>query len=172
MKETQANANSDILRIALRIGAVVIAVNAIEKFPGFYATYDMHGEFDWYLFAGFLVLPTLVAFLVSALMWFSPPVFLKSFQTGTEPESQPATSSEIGRVLVSAIGLYILSFSVGDLIYHITYIKTIGVGHLEYMPETVAGLVATFAEIVIGIALIFGNNVISRLITRFHNEKK
>lgn len=65
--------------IALRIGAIVIAVNVIELFPVHFNSYTIQGSFHWFPFIGFLVLPTLITLLIAASMWGYPQVFLKIY---------------------------------------------------------------------------------------------
>ena len=168
--------SKNILRVALRIGAVVIAIKIIELYPPHYASYTIRDDFNWYLFIGIILLPTLIALFISVTMWFYPDYYLKYLPIEESSEKVSTLDMhEVGSVLIAIIGVYIICFSFADLIYHITFVKIMNERLMSYAsiePERMALIVATIVEIIFGIFLIFGCSLITRSFLRFKKELK
>ena len=165
-----------IINIALRVGAIVIAVHVIRQFPPQYSIYTLRGSVHWFPLIGFLILPSLVSLLIAASLWFYPGYYLKKLPVEENSENLSSlVPNEIGSILIAVIGVYILCYSITDLIYHLTYIRIMGdrIGSYSPIPpETMALIVATIVEMILGVFLIFGCSVITKFIVRFRKELK
>lgn len=165
-----------ILVVALRIGAVLIVVNALEKFPLLFGYYRTETGISVSAFVTMSLIPCFLSFLMGALMWFLPNLFLnKVFYRDKNENKDNVNASELAHLFISLIGLYILATSIADIIYHISFVneakKQIGTSFVM-PPQDYAALIATIAEMILGALLIFGSKPIFYLITRFQKELK
>lgn len=165
-----------ILLIALRIGAVLIIVNALEKFPLLFGYYRTETGVSAPAFITMSLFPLIFSFLIATMMWFMPNLFLKDFFLGDNREDKNIVGApELGHLFISLMGLYILATAIADIIYHVGLVneakKQIGVS-FEMLPQDYAGFIATIAETIIGTLLIFGSKPIFYLIAKFQKEIK
>ena len=167
--------SKSILEVALRIGAIIIVLIILEKIPFNPTYYYIDGKLNWYMFTGFTLLPLLIILLVAILMWIMPDRFLKHISTNNEVVTKDLDIDKLGTSLIAIVGLYIVSFSISDLVYHLTSIKmAISVLGSEFgmVPEQIASLSATIAELIIGVFMIYGRRIISALVLQYHREFK
>ena len=162
--------------IALRIAAIFIVVDVIEKFPFYYESHCIDGVLQMKSFLGQLVIPSTLLLFISALMWFYPDFLLKKVFLKEEVlEEGGIDVSELGALLISLIGLYILIYALADIVYHITFFSVLSdqLGNLfKPTPQKQAEMAATIAEIVFGFSLLFGSKFFTFLLLRLQKEIK
>ena len=165
-----------ILIIALRIGAVIIVVNALDKFPLLLGYYRTETGVSSSAFITMSLIPLLISLLIACFMWFMPNFFLnKVFLRDNSEDRNIINGTELGHLFISLIGLYILATAVADIVYHVGLVneakKQIGIS-FEMLPSDFASFIATIAETIIGTILIFGSKPIFFLLSRFQKEIK
>ena len=166
--------SKNMLAVVLRIGAIIVAINIIEKIPLNFGTFYIEGHLNWYMLIGFVILPNLIMLFVAALMWINPNIFLRHISE-EETIKLEYDFEEIASMLIAIAGLYIIAFSLSDLIYHITSIKvakSIMGTDFRFMPDQVGSIAATIAELLIGLSLIYGRNILLMLVQQFKKEFK
>ena len=165
-----------LLIIALRIGAVIIVVNALDKFPLLLGYYSTESGVSSSAFITMSLIPLLISLLIAILMWFMPNFFLnKVFFRDNVEDRNVVNGTELGHLFISLIGLYILATAVADIVYHVGLVneakRQIG-NSFEMLPSDFASFIATIAEAIIGSVLIFGSRPIFYLMSRFSKEVK
>ena len=165
-----------ILIIALRIGAVIIVVNALDKFPLLLGYYKTETGVSGNAFITMSLIPLFISFLIAGLMWFVPNFFLnKVFVRDNSEDRNVVSGADLGHLFISLIGLYILATAIADIVYHVGLVseakKQIG-NSFEMLPSDYASFIATIAETIIGTLLIFGSRPIFYLMSRFQKEIK
>ncbi len=167
--------SKSILEVALRIGAIIIVLIILEKIP-FNPTYYYIGDkLNWYMFTGMTLLPLLIILLVAISMWVSPDRFLNHISSKKELNSKDLDMDKLGTSLIAIVGLYIVTFSISDLVYHLTSIKmatSVLGSDFKMVPEQIASLAATIVELIIGVLLIYGRNIISAIVLQYKGEIK
>lgn len=112
--------------------------------------------------------------VASIVMIAFPTIVAKRFLpfSGDTQLGSPWTAGELETVLVSSIGLWLLSQSLLDAAYWITFVhdyRTIGekaVSPLPLQSDHVGQIVATSLEIIVGLVLLFQAPAIARLLQR------
>lgn len=160
--------------LILRIGAIVILVSLLEKVPLNIETvvgnWQKNPSVSTILFS---MAPGVFALIISFLLWFYPATLSSKFLAPTENSGIEQNKLEIfGEILISVIGLYILANAIPDLIYHIVLYILSSNENLELLPVDRAASVATIAEIIIGIFLLYGSGLIHRFIQGIKREMK
>ncbi|WP_444995850.1 hypothetical protein [Aliikangiella sp. IMCC44359] len=88
-------------------------------------------------------------------------------------KSDPEYFESLNSALISAVGVYIVSFGLADLIYFYALkqemISQLGEGAV-LQPTDHAAFVATFAEVAIGTILIIGNKGFTNAISKIRNR--
>ncbi len=163
--------------ITSKIGAIIILVNALNKFPLALGYYHTESGVSLAAFLSMSVLPLFLSLIISFLLWVSPKSILKNvlIESETTASSAKVDSLSMSRILISIVGLYIFTNAIGDIVFYVSYIseskKQIG-PFFVLPPQDYAGLIATICEFILGIALIFVNKPISYYIEKFQNETK
>jgi hypothetical protein len=165
-----------ILIIALRIGAIIIVVNALDKFPLLLGYYKTETGVSGSAFITMSLIPLFISFLIAGLMWFVPDFLLNKVFVRDNSEARNVVSdAELGHLFIALIGLYILATAIADMVYHVGLVneskKQIG-NSFEMLPSDYASFIATIAETIIGALLIFGSKPIFYLMSRFKKEIK
>jgi len=162
--------------VALRIGAIFIVVDVIRKFPFYYESHLLDGVLQLTSFLGQLVIPSALLLCFAALVWFYPDFLLKKvFLKKDVLEEGNIEVSELGALLISLLGLYILIYAIVDIVYFITYFNVVDdkLGDVfKPTPRDQAQMVATIAEIVLGFVLLFGSKFFTFILLRIQKEIK
>ncbi|MCP4705796.1 MAG: hypothetical protein GY865_14450 [candidate division Zixibacteria bacterium] len=167
--------SKSMLIIALRIGAIIIAVTVIERVPLYVIDLGPNSHFDLYYITVFVILPNLVFLFFAAIMWFKPYLFLNHVSKNEFIEIKNIDINKFASLLIAILGLYILIFSTVDLINHVVsikYTKSFLGRDFVYSGNQIGAIVATIVEMVLGLLLIYGKNIIITLIQRFQKEIK
>ena len=167
--------SKSILEVVLRIGAMIIVIMVLEKIPFNPGYYSMDGRINWYMFAGLTVLPFLIILYVAMLMWLSPDRFLKHISYNEEINPKDLDIDKLGTALIAILGLYIVTFSIADLVFHLTSIKMVMSllgSDFRMAADQIASLAATIVELALGLFLIYGRNILSAFVTQYKREIK
>ncbi|SEQ52300.1 hypothetical protein SAMN03080615_01827 [Amphritea atlantica] len=155
--------SKNILTVAIRIGAIVLAVNALQAFPNYYGLYLGDGEQAKSAFIAFTVVPTVLSMLFAIVAWFFPQSLLKTASFGKATDFELPTS--IGAALFACIGLFLVLSSLVDLAYNFSYIRYFKQEFSYSAPlpaETKANLIATILELLLGVIVLVGNRGINK----------
>ena len=160
--------------LILRVGAIVILVSLLEKVPLSVETVIGNWQNNPSVTAIlFSLAPGIFALIISFLLWFYPATLASKFSAPTENSGIDQDKLGLfGEILISVIGLYILANAIPDLIYHIVLYIVSSNENLELLPVDRAASVATIAEIVIGMFLLYGSGLIHRFIQGIKREMK
>ena len=158
--------------LILRVAAIVILLSLVEKVPlsieTAMSTWQNNPNVSVILFS---MAPGIFALIISFLLWFFPSTLLSKFSGPTKNgETDPDKSVIFGELIISVIGLYILANAIPDVVYHIVLYIVSSNENLELLPVDRAASVATLAEIIIGMFLLYGSGLIHRFIQGIKRE--
>jgi hypothetical protein len=158
--------------LILRIGAIVILVSLLEKVPFSVETLSNTWENSQNINAIiFSIAPGIFALIVSFLLWFFPYTISSKLSTPTDNlKVESDYAKALGEILISIIGLYILANAIPDLIYHIVLYIVTSNENLEILPVDRAASIATIAELIIGLFLLYGSGLIHKFVQRLKKE--
>lgn len=155
------------LVIALKIAAIILTLNVVQNLPAELANVEyIKGTIDSLTVLLTLVLPASIKLLVAALFW----VFPKFLITSIVPDPQKSeTSSEyfnhLYNSLIIAIGVYLIGVALSDLAYYLALKSEMQRQFASSLqPPEHAGLVATVAQIIIGVLLIIGSKTLTKIL--------
>jgi hypothetical protein len=160
--------------LILRIGAIVILLSLLEKVPISIEAIINNWQNNPDVFAVlFSMAPGIFALVISFLLWFYPSTLSSQFSAKNENSSLDNDKSGLfGDTLISVIGLYILAHAIPDLIYHIVLIIVSSKENIVILPIDRAASVATIAEIVIGMFLLYRSSLVHKFIQGLKREMK
>jgi hypothetical protein len=148
---------SNICAILVRLFAILLLLKAFQQAMLFYEAFP-EGTIDGMeVSLYFMGILTGSPLLFGLLLWFFPLFVSRSIvKPEIDTELTPIHLEPLIIVLMVALGLYILSYALSDLIYNVTII------HLESRdevpgggsPEAKASLIATIFEIIAGLFLV------------------
>ena len=163
---------NDIIRLALKIGAIVIVVSSLSKIPPFFDYLDKdYGVFPSVSNVMFGLMPIIISLFISACMWFYPNQLLSNvFLRNEIDESTNVSDSVIGELLISILGLYVLSYAIPDIIFHIVFYINIEGYRDALRARDYASFVATIVEFVLGVYLIYGSKIVNNFIRQIKKE--
>lgn len=159
----------------LRIGAIVILINLLEQVPlsveNVYHSWKNELNISVILFS---ISPGIFALIISFLLWFFPSTLSSKFspQNDDEYKNENVNYRYLGEILISILGLYMITKAIPDLVYHIVFFIMAHDENLSIPPIDRAAFVATIAELVIGTFLLYGSGLIHRMIQEFKKEVK
>ena len=159
----------DFVAVASRLFSIYLLFNIIRNVPGALQLFSQDQGAAW---AGLFVLVLVIGLVVCAFLWFFPlTVARKLLPVMREPRSETSIDSSVALSLgLTLIGAWILAYALVDSVYWLTLLirtKQIDTTNFEWSHEQISGMVATVAELVISLWLIFGNSGIKRLIYKF-----
>ena len=159
----------DVIAVATRLFAVFLAVTTIRAVAQ--SANPLFGE-DWPLTFLLLALSLYAAtILVAALLWFFPlSVARKLLPVARDSGTVPAVMQpNFAALAFSVLGAWVLATAVSDAVYWFVffiYSERAGVDY-SISPDYVASMVATAAELLIGVYLLFGSQGLVGLLHRF-----
>ena len=159
----------DVIAVATRLFAVFLVVTTIRAIAQ--SANPLFGEdlpLPFLLLALSLYLATI---LVAALLWFFPlSVARKLLPVARDSATVPAVSHPTFPALAfSVLGGWVLASALSDSVYWLVffvYSERAGVDY-SVSPDYVASMVATGAELLIGVYLLFGSQGFVGLLHRF-----
>ena len=137
--------------------------------------YDFKSMPDWYAFTGFVLLPNLILLFIALLMWTNPYRFLRHISDDETLSADNLDVNDFGSILIAIVGLYVVTFSFADLVYHYTSIKIAKdflKSDFRYTPDQTGQIIATIVELILGFVLIYGRNILLLFIQQFRKEIK
>jgi hypothetical protein len=160
--------------LILRVAAIVILLSLLEKVPlsveALVSTWQNNPNVSVILFS---MAPGIFALIISFLLWFYPATLSSKFAAPTENNGIDQDKSILfGEILISVLGLYILANAIPDVVYHIVLYIVSSNENLELLPVDRAAAVATIAEIIIGVFVLYGSGLIHRFIQGIKREMK
>lgn len=160
--------------LILRIAAVMILLSLLEKVPLSVETVISNWQNNPSVSAIlFSMAPGIFALIISFVLWFYPGTLSSKFSGPAEYSgNEQDISALFGEILISVIGLYILATAIPDVVYHIVLYIVSSNESLELLPVDRAASVATIAEIIIGMFLLYGSGLIHRFIKGIKREMK
>ena len=166
---------NNIIKIALKIGAIVIVVNSLNKLPPFF-DYVLYSKGSQPITAStvFGLFPCIFSLIIGCFMWFFPGQLLSNvFLRHDNEESTSVHESIIAELLISILGLYVLTYAIPDMVYHVVfyfnYTNLDGIkGPLR--PSDYAAFVTTIFEIVLGAYLIYGSKIVNNFIRQIKKD--
>ncbi|WP_196137819.1 hypothetical protein [Aliikangiella sp. G2MR2-5] len=165
----------NILVTTIRIAAIFLLIRILENFPQqFFNSVALNSEYATTSFLVFTVfVPNLVTLIFAVLFWFFPNKLIRSIvPDSAQSEQTPEYFNSLNSALISAIGVYIIAFSLSDIIFYFSLKLelTNEFGSTPMQPVDQASFYATIAEVVIGLLLIIGNQGVSILIAKLRNR--
>ncbi len=157
----------NILAVVIRIGAIVLIIDTLRAIPINWTFYSGTEEHVGSIFMYFTLLPSVVAVCIALLASLYPLLLLKGLTLGQVGEIENADQLVVG--LFAAIGLYILATGLSDLVYWQAYSRYFeeAAGMPTQLPISErANIMATIAEIVIGIGLMLGAKGLQSVLKR------
>ena len=116
-------------------------------------------------------MPIIISLFISACMWFYPNQLLSNvFLRNEIDESTNVSDSVIGELLISILGLYVLSYAIPDIIFHIVFYINIEGYRDALRARDYASFVATIVEFVIGVYLIYGSKIVNNFIRQIKKD--
>jgi len=161
-----------MVKVALRIGAILILINLLEKMPFSVDSilYSWQNDSDLSAII-YSMAPGIFALIIAFLMWFCPETLASKFSNSIEIEQdEHIKSSNFPEILISIVGLYILVNAVSDFIYHLVLIIVSINEKLPIPAYERAAFVATIFEIIIGLFLLYGSGLVHRIIKQIKKE--
>jgi hypothetical protein len=165
-----------ILIVALRVGAIILALQFFKDFPSLIFNYQegRAGVADSNLFWLFQFLPSLLVLVISMIMWLFPDFLVKNLPfPQAEDDKFPFEATTFHFAAISVISLYILVNSAADIVYFVTLKLSLEsqLGTLYQMqPETKAGLLSSVAGIIMGLFLLVKSKAIAKYLERILHE--
>ena len=159
-------------KLILRVGAIVILISLLEKVPFTVEALSNSWESSHDIYTILYSLsPGIFALIICFLLWFFPST-ISSKLSDLEDISRinPGHLDLLSGILISIVGVFIFANAIPDLVYHIVLHIESARMNIDILPVDRAALIATFFEVVIGGVLIYGSDLISNLINRFHKE--
>lgn len=158
----------DYVAIAVRLVAVYIAMNTVQRIPEAVSLVQNEPDPAW---TGFYALLILASLGVCAFLWFFPlTVARKLLPVMKEPRSENAIDAAVGLSLgLTLIGVWFMAQGAIEAVYWINLI--LWTKHVTtpedfhwWSPEKIAAVTAMVFELVAGIGLVLGNTGLRRLI--------
>ncbi|MCP4323947.1 MAG: hypothetical protein GY787_19230 [Alteromonadales bacterium] len=142
-----------LLVIVLRVTAIILILRILETLPMHMETISLPNDMISanYLWFAFLI-PTAIQLAFAFFFWFFPKLVIKTIIPNTDLDlSQPNHFKNLSSALTVAIGVYMISFSIADLVYHLALKSEISNNFGSTLaPHDIAAFYATIAELVIG----------------------
>ncbi len=159
----------DFVVIAIRLFSIYLLLNLLRFIP---AAFQLATQDQGMILLAISVFVLILALLVCLLLWFFPlTVARKLLPVLREPRSEQAMDSSAAlSVGLTLIGVWVMSYSLGDAGYWLTLLvrtQQIDAAQFEWSHEHFAGMVSTFVQLTIAVWLVFGSVGIRRLIYRF-----
>ncbi|MGH8085442.1 MAG: hypothetical protein ACREPV_09220 [Lysobacter sp.] len=160
----------DFVAIAVRLFSIYLLLSTIRYVPGAVQLFSQDQGIVWASLYGFILI---LGFFVCVLLWFFPlSVARKLLPVMHEPRSeQSLDASTAMSVGITLIGIWVMAFGLVDAIYWIVlFVRAQQVdttAYFEWLPDQIAGMVATAAEVLLAAWLIFGSRGVKRLIYRY-----
>jgi len=158
-----------IVGIAVRLFAIYLALETLRYASGLlpYAGSQSPNNISLAFIATLAIFPLLAAFL----LWRFPlSVASKLIPEIQHQDQRPTLSSiEIQTIAFSILGVWVLTTSIRDSFYWITFvyqIKKTGLRYEVLPPDKVGDIVATIIELIIGFYLLFGSRGLAGFIHR------
>jgi len=155
---------------SMRIGAVVILLVLLNKFPGTWGFVLMELEQMGRVTSAASLIFLAASFLLAAAMWFFPVSMARGFGIwNLEAGGEGPSGHWLTEALLTVIGLYLAALALADLAYYAAYHLSIrdvlgAPGRLP--PDTVAGYAASAVQLGLGLVLAVGARHIARLLGR------
>jgi hypothetical protein len=160
-----------IVGMGVRLFAVVLVILGARYSTGLLAAME---DASAGTVAVVVLLTVVVPVVASLLLWFFPLTVASKILPPLQAEEHvaPLGAHELHSVGISLIGLWVLATAIPDLVYWVSLAYFIG--RSEYAaatlpPDQLGGVVATVAEILVGMGLLFGSKGLAGLVRRFRS---
>jgi hypothetical protein len=166
----------ELTAIAARIFAICLFLYALRSFAGFVrdigpASHENLTVSIFY-FTGMVFIPAVIA----AIIWKFPLTIARAFLPAIKTEEvRISDSNAFLPAALIVLGIYVLTYAVPDLLYHITIFYMVARGRsasmlIENPHESIATFIVTVLEIMIAFWLILGNAGIINIIRRIRGR--
>ena len=160
--------------LILRIGAIVILLSLLEKVPlsveTISNTWQSNQNINTVLFS---MVPGIFALIISFILWFYPSTISSKLSYPADDMGEKSNYAKaLGEILIAILGLYILANAIPDLVYHIVLYIVSNNENLKIMPIDRAASIATIVELIIGLFLLYGSDLIHKVVQRLKMEIK
>jgi hypothetical protein len=161
--------HKNILTLGLRLASIFMFVSIVQSVPDQIASsYNLDGFIEAKTVWLTIVVPSSIKLLFSILFWFFPFTIINFVvPDSVKSETSPEYFNSLNSAFVSVVGIYLLAVGVSDLAYYISLkseLKSQFSATLQ--PSDIAGYVATIVQVMLGILLILGNKVISKIVLK------
>lgn len=164
----------DLSNLLIRISGLLIIVYTIVNIPhyfiGYYSAQNFFGNqaSDLIAFLSSVVAPVIFSIIIGLFLFAFPKAVTNKLVVGTSKESDIDLNG-ITTAAYSVIGVYFIAFAVADLLYWASYYSVM-LNELKtneyFTSEKKVGVIVTFIELGIGLALLFGSNGINKLVLK------
>jgi hypothetical protein len=162
----------DVVAVALRLFALFLLISVV-RFVGTGAVQPPGAETSAGSMLGWLLLASTPVLAFAAFLWFFPlTVASKLLPVMREPRpALRADAIEVEGIAFTLLGLWLLAGAISDAIYYATFLLV--VSRMDAPPwdvtppETVAGLISTGAQLLIGVWLLLGSRGLMHVLRRW-----
>ena len=159
----------DVIAVSVRLFAIYVAFSILKTIPAASQLLSTDGGKTW---ASLYIVILVIGALFCAFLWFFPlSIARKLLPTMREPRSEHAIGERVALSLgLTLIGVWLLASALVDATYWLTIIirsKQIKDIPMEWTHQQVASMVATVAQLLLSLWLIFGSAGIRRLVYKF-----
>lgn len=151
----------EISVVITKTAGLILIVYAIAFFPTSYSSYVVDDQTSFGLKAASFFGSLMPPLILGLIMFFLPGSVANRAVSGEVGHTLPLSSLSI--LLCAAIGLFFVARSLGDLVYWGSYYNFLEAAGLETSSHLKASLLATFAELTLGILLVVGRSRIGKL---------
>lgn len=164
----------ELLAVGIRILGIYLVLQILMSFSEIYQLYQFTGDAGIAAYPYVLVAEVIVLGLVAfALIKF--PITISRKLIPNDPDEKlnlPNNAEKLIAVAFVVIGVYILTWSVPDLIFNflwLAYSHSQDFGYEQNFQEALINQAATILEIGIGLYLVLGSRGLSRVLWLFRN---
>lgn len=158
-----------VVRLVLKLGGLALMIYGLVAFASFAPIFFTRGDSNFAMDAvGFMTAP-LITTLFGLFLWLFPSPVSNTLirKGGAAGQEQQIWTSQLEVIGVGLLGLWLLYRGLSDLVYHLvtygTRAQSTGL-YADGYSEFPAYMVATIAELVVAVFLIFGARGIVRLL--------
>lgn len=160
----------DFVAIASRLFSAYMLFQIVQALPNIALTIAQYGEGWW--FTSLYALAAIVAIALCAVLWFFPlTVARKLLPVMREPRSEQQIDASIAMSIgLVLLGVWFFANAVTDAVYWLSLFfvsRRVADAGFTWAPDQIASMVATVAEAILALWLLFGNAGIKRLVYQF-----
>ena len=136
----------------LKVAGLVICVYTFTKIPAYLPPALANDlRLDTSVRVLIAAMDLVPPFILGLLLWFFPGRVANKIIIG-EDKTSPVVASEIERVAITVLGLYVVVYGISDLAYQAGVLLRLNENRAAVIP----GAVSDIVQIVVGLVLVFG----------------